>query len=550
MGIDMYLEQSQLQSSSVATMCQSQVEAYQDLQSAIQKFSEDTESLKGDAYNSARSFFASVLLPLSKGGQLYAETFSQAIKKLPEDYQSMVDSKSWREEDLLDKIRQEEQMIAYLDEVNQFLSSLTMDSEEKGRLRRSNVELMRGHHANKRVYETILRDLRAYDSYSGGLFDELDSIDVQLSRGLAQIETSWDAKQGVFKVPSDLTWANYLTAYSDTKDMKLSRQEKSFVQTMMAEYGFDAETAQQLLTIKQGIDKKFPTSSQEFRDYIFLRVVGAVNYDDFKWNETAGGLWQYFYKEFVSDPNTGQKLRTLKPILEIYQELGLKEEKAKELYYNLRLQHEMAGGEYDSIYDIKTADEKTGSNYYDSYKKSFEEVYGTRIDFDTFWNSKLKAYSNNGAGHADFTHQSITMATHLNPNQVQLADIYGGRERVKDLSGWEGDTTFNANDMKPSIGEADYKADLDSVNLIGHMQKGQSYDQAISSYYADLQKDSSQREREFLKNKDWDTVRDTIYDSLRPTDIKLDGEDALKAYIERKYPEVSTFLNRLEALAD
>ena len=102
------------------------------LQSAIQKFSEDTESLKGDAYDSARSFFASVLLPLSKGGQLYAETFSQAIKKLPADYQSMVDSKSWREDDLLDKIRQEEQMIAYLDEVNQSLSSLTMDSEEKG----------------------------------------------------------------------------------------------------------------------------------------------------------------------------------------------------------------------------------------------------------------------------------------------------------------------------------------------------------------------------------------------------------------------------------
>ena len=545
MGIDMYLEQSQLQSSSVATMCQSQVEAYQDLQSAIQKFSEDTESLKGDAYDSARSFFASVLLPLSKGGQLYAETFSQAIKKLPEDYQSMVDSKSWREDDLLDKIRQEEQMIAYLDEVNQSLSSLTMDSEEKGRLRRSNVELMRGHHANKRIYETILKDLRAYDSYSGGLFDALDSIDVQLSRGLAQIESSWDSKTGVFKVPSDLTWVNYLTAYADTKDMQLSRQEKAFVQTMMAEYGFDAETAQQLLTIKQGIDKKFPTSSQEFRDYIFLRIVGAANYDGFKWNETAGGLWQYFYYEFVSDPNTGQKLRTLKPIVEIYQELGLKEEKAKELYYNLRLQHTLAGGGSDSE-TMKSRD----LSEYNEAKDKYEKVYGKNNKFDEFWDSKLKAYSNNGAGHADFTHQSITMATHINPNQVQLADVYGGRERVKDLSGWEGDTTFNANDMKPSIGEDDYKADLDSVNLIGRMQKGQSYDQAISSYYADLQKDSSQREREFLKNKDWDTVRDTIYDSLRPTDIKLDGEDALKAYIERKYPDVSTFLNRLEAVVD
>ena len=545
MGIDMYLEQSQLQSSSVATMCQSQVEAYQDLQSAIQKFSEDTESLKGDAYNSARSFFASVLLPLSKGGQLYAETFSQAIKKLPEDYQTMVDSKSWREDDLLDKIRQEEQMIAYLDEVNQSLSSLTMDSEEKGRLRRSNVELMRGHHANKRVYETILRDLRAYDSYSGGLFDELDSIDVQLSRGLAQIENSWDAKTGSFKIPSDLTWANYLTAYSDTKDMKLSRKEKAFVQTMMAEYGFDAETAQQLLTIKQGIDKKFPTSSQEFRDYIFLRVVGAANYDDFKWNETAGGLWQYFYKEFVSDPNTGQKLRTLKPILEIFQELGLKEEKAKELYYNLRLQHEMAGGKIDNIEKIKENEID-----YNNAKFKYEKVYGTSGNFDQFWDSKLKSYSNNGAGHADFTHQSITMATHLNPSSFQLSDIYGGRERVKDLSGWEGDTTFNATDKKPSIGEDDYKADLDSVNLIGRMQNGQSYDQAISSYYADLQKDSSQREREFLKNKDWKKVKGLIYAGVAPADILRKGEASIKEYIEEKYPEVSAFLNRLEAVAD
>ncbi|EHI76960.1 hypothetical protein HMPREF9184_00753 [Streptococcus sp. oral taxon 058 str. F0407] len=546
MGIDMYLEQSQLQSSSVATMCQSQVEVYQDLQSAIQKFSEDKESLKGEAYDSARSFFASVLLPLSKGGQLYAETFSQAIKKLPEDYQTMVDSKSWREDNLLDKIRQEEQMIAYLDEVNQSLSSLTMDSEEKGRLRRSNVELMRGHHANKRVYETILRDLRAYDSYSGGLFDELDSIDVQLSRGLSQIESSWDAKNGVFKVPSDRTWANYLSAYSDTKDIKLSRQEKAFVQTMMAEYGFDAETAQQFLTIKQGIDRKFPNSSQEFRDYIFLRVIGAAYYDGVQWNETAGYLKNYFFDEVVSSPSTVEKMRIEKPLLEIFQELGLKEEKAKELYYNLRLQHELASGKASYSNKLKSEDPEL----YETFKKRYSEVYNKEEGFDKFWDEKLKAYSNNGAGHADFTHQSITMATHLNPSSFQLSDFYGGREHVKDLSGWEGDTTFNATDKKPSIGEDDYKADLDSVNLIGRMQKGQSYDQAISSYYADLQKDSTLREREFLKNKDWKQVRSTIYSSILPLEIMEKGEDAIKAYIESNYPGVSKFLNRLEAVAD
>ena len=542
MGIDMYLEQSQLQSSSVATMCQSQVEAYQDLQSAIRKFSEDTESLKGDAYDSARSFFASVLLPLSKGGQLYAETFSQVIKKLPEDYQTMVDTKSWREDDLLDKIRQEEQMIAYLDEVNQSFSALSLDSEKKG----NNTELIRGHQANKRIYETILKDLRAYDSYSGGLFDDLDSIDVQLGRGLAQIESSWDAKTGVFKVPSDLTWANYLTAYADTKDMKLSRQEKAFVQTMMAEYGFDAETAQQLLTIKQGIDKKFPNSSQEFRDYIFLRVVGAAYYNDFKWNETAGYLKNYFFDEVVSSPSTVEKMRVEKPILEIFKELGLKEEKAKELYYNLRLQHELASGENNDSETLKVNSPKL----YETYKKRYSEAYDKEEGFDQFWDSKLKAYSNNGVGHADFTHQSITMATHLNPSSFQISDFYGGRERVKDLSGWEGDTTKNATDKKPSIGEDDYKADLDSVNLIGRMQKGQSYDQAISSYYADLQKDSTLREREFLKNKDWKQVRSTIYASILPLEVMEKGEDAIKAYIESNYPGVSKFLNRLEAVSE
>ena len=543
MGIDMYLEQSQLQSSSVATMCRSQVEAYQDLQSAIQKFSEDTESLKGDAYNSARSFFASVLLPLSKGGQLYAETFSQAIKKLPEDYQTMVDSKSWREDDLLDKIRQEEQMIAYLYEVNQSFSTLSLDSEKK----RNNTELIRGHQANKRIYETILKDLRAFDSYSGGLFNDLDSIDVQLSRGLAQIESSWDEKTGVFKVPSDLTWANYLSAYSDTKDMKLSRQEKAFVQTMMAEYGFDAETAQQLLTIKQGIDKKFPTSSQEFRDYIFLRVVGAAYYNDFKWNETAGYLKNYFFDEVVSSPSTVEKMRVEKPILEIFKELGLKEEKAKELYYNLRLQHELASGEYSASGDLK----KDHPLVYQDSKEAYQRAYKNSENFDKFWDEKLKAYSNNGVGHADFTHQSITMATHLNPSSLQLSDVYGGcRERVKDLSGWEGDTTKNATDKKPSIGEDDYKADLDSVNLIGRMQKGQSYDQAITSYYSDLQKDSTQREREFLKNKDWKQVRSTIYASILPLEVMEKGEDAIKAYIENNYQGVSKFLNRLEAVAE
>ena len=163
---------------------------------------------------------------------------------------------------------------------------------------------------------------------------------------------------------------------------------------------------------------------------------------------------------------------------------------------------------------------------------------------------RLKPSGRIGDRPPDFTYQSITMAAHLNPSSFQLSDVYGGREHVKDLSGWEGDTTFNANNMKPSFGEDDYKADLDSVNLIGRMKQGQSYDQAISSYYADLQKDSTLREREFLKNKDWKHVKGTIYAGVAPANILKKDEASIKEYIEEKYPEVSAFLNRLEAVAD
>jgi len=140
------------------------------------------------------------------------------------------------------------------------------------------------------------------------------------------------------------------------------------------------------------------------------------------------------------------------------------------------------------------------------------------------------------------------MATHLNPTSLQLSDINGGRENIKDLAGWEGDTTYNANDMSPSIGEDDYKADLDSVNIIGRMEKGQTYSQASASYYRDVNKDSTTREKEFVKNKDWDEVKKTIYDSLVPKEAqKAFGEDGTRKYISESYKDVSKFLNRIES---
>lgn len=539
MGLNMTLEQAQAQSASVNSVCQAQVQGYQVLQQAIQTFAEDTENLQGKAYDSARNYYQLVLLPLAQGGQLYAETLKKASADFPTGYEEKVDTKSWSEEQLQEYIRKEEEMIAKLNDYAKSLARSGMPSEPKHQLEVNNTELLRGHHMTKHVYETILAHLRAYSTDSVHLFDELSDIDAQLAIGISQTKTCWNASSGTFTIPSDLTWVNYLSAYSATKDLNLSQSDRVFVNTMMAEYGFDLTTAKQLLTVKKGIDKKFSNLSQKERDYVFLRVVGAANYDGFQWNETAGYLTPYFYDE---------KAKVVKPLLSIYRDLGLSEQEAKQLNYNLRLQHNMAGGNYGNTSTIKDSDKKNGTNNYDTFKNAYKNVYGTSEGFDEFWDSHLKSYSNNGADHADFTHQSITMATHLNPTSLQLSDVCGGREHVKDLAGWEGDTTFNANDMKPSIGEDDYKADLDSVNIISRMEKGQTYSQASASYYRDVNKDSTTREKEFVKNKDWDKVKKTIYDSLVPEEAqKVLGEDGTRDYISESFEEVSKFLNRIES---
>lgn len=550
MGLNMTLEQSQAQAESVASVSQAQSEGYQALQQAIQQFADDTESLTGKAYEAAKAYYRAVLLPLAQGGELYAEMLAKASAKLPENYQESVDTKSWSEEQLLEYIRQEEDLINQLDEINQSLSRLELPTTQKRQMQQGTVDLIRGHHANKRVYETILEDLRAYSTDSVRLFDDLDDIALQLSTGLVQAETSWNATDKSFTIPSDLSWATYLSAYSATKDLELSREERAFVNTMMTEYGFDVETAKQLLTIKRGIDSQFSYfagyTSQE-RDYIFLRLIGAVSYDGVKWDETAGYLSSYFYEEAVGINNviTGDTQKVPMSLLEIFQVLGLSEQEAKELNYNLRLQHEMAGGNYGNSDYLKD----TQKELYDTAKSTYKSIYGSAKGFDDFWDEHLKTYSNNGAGNADFTHQSITMATHLNPSGLQLSDFYGGREHVKALAGWEGDTTYNANDEKPSIGEDDYKADLDAVNIVGRMAQGQSYERAMSGYYSDVTKDETVREKEFLKNEDWDKVKGTIYASLVPVDIRRKGEEATRNYIFERYEGVPEFLERLEAVA-
>ena len=94
--------------------------------------------------------------------------------------------------------------------------------------------------------------------------------------------------------------------------------------------------------------------------------------------------------------------------------------------------------------------------------------------------------------------------------------LYNPSQTVRDLAGWRGDTTTDA-EASPSIGNDDYRADLDAVNLVERMKDGQSYFSASNDYYKEIDSGKTNRAKEFKENVDIDQAEKTIYDSLVPS---------------------------------
>ena len=552
MSIDMILEDSQSQAQTTTSYCQHQLEGYQAIQQAINQFVSDTESLKGKAYDSARAFAETVLTPLARGGELYEETLSQLISKLPNDYIEMVDGKSWREDELLQRIDQQQQCLNVLEEAELQLSLIStgLSLERKTSLHQYHAELIEMHAELKRTYEEILEKLYAFDTYSASIFDALADIDTQMTLGLSQIDQSWNAQTGTFQTMANMSWATVLNNQYAVKDVTATNEEKAFMANLMTQYGFDAETAQIILDVKRGIDKEFPKLSQNERDYLLLRLIGSVSYgevngtkDEILWNTTAGDLATYFYHE-KSTASGNAVYHVGMSYEEIMAKLGISTEDSETLYKNLTLQHGLSGEDRDlnamkagELYDY-------AQDIADRYKRD----KGIDITVDEVLAGMGTMYHK-----ADFTHQSITMATHLRPSTYPL--ING---QVEDLAGWEGDTTRNANEKDPSIGIDDYLADLDAVNLTSRMATGQSYMTALNSYQSDLRAGKTTREAEFKQNIELKEVKTTIFSSLVPKEVvavnPVTGapiyasvsEDEAMAYLQENYEGSYLFIKSLE----
>ena len=486
----------------------------------------DSGKLQGAAYTAGKGLFTDIIIPaitkikeavddiqielnsyktanepVSQYGNLDLEEL-KALKKSKEDMLTVVNEQIAEHESFFNKLKDTFNSNAHRETSRQLTDS------------KNNLE------SEIQSVTKKINELELFVSQVASFFSDSLTVLQLAIKGAGQLsQVVVDANGNYYTDGLDMSWVDELKAQkivSESPSLQdLSPEDAMFAQNLMVQYGFNEQTAREIIKVRDGIDKKFPDKSQEEKDYILLRVLGSASYTGFKWDQTAGSLVNYFYDEEIINRVL---VHLVKSFDEIMDELGLSKEESKHLYAMLTLQHSVSGINKPLEKYNKKLDEYNEEQL-NEFSKDVEENYtnnkGLTISSEEVYDVAKTMYRK-----ADFTHQSITMATHLNPRRFVLADIYGGRENVKDLSGWEGDTTTNATDMQPSIGMDDYLADLDSVNIVKRMTSNtQSYTQAMNSYFSDLQSSPNLREKEFKQNVDLEEVKSTIFESLVPDSV-------------------------------
>lgn len=208
MSIDMILDQSDSQATSTATMVQSQLTAYESVEQSLNDFITNSgDQLKGAAYDSLRSYFQEVLLPLAKGGYLISETTERLVKRFPAAYREEVSGVSLKESELTEKINNFNDLIG---EAQTQMADLNSEQD----LSAANLDIIESlqeeidvYTSSRDFYQDLLDKLLAFHASSPTIFEELAGLESLVATGLSQTQGAWDAKTGTYQVPENLSWA-------------------------------------------------------------------------------------------------------------------------------------------------------------------------------------------------------------------------------------------------------------------------------------------------------------------------------------------------------
>lgn len=271
MSIDMYLESARSQATSLSSISAQCVQQNIELIKVLENFVAE-EELKGHAYDSAKAHITSTVIPLIQGIVLYQESLAEDCQKFVSQYTSDVDSKSWRQVDLEEKIREADQKISSLRQLMETKS----DNKISAFLNLSvSIAVFEG---VKQKLQKILISLLTYNAVSPIIFLNSERYLFAVQNGFAQAAQSWDAASGTYLPPSsgtDLSWKQTISLGWQKRQAVLNKVKNPKVETLEEklskmsraeleeEYGSVIQSYKRFLTMGQGDNV---TATMDFED--------------------------------------------------------------------------------------------------------------------------------------------------------------------------------------------------------------------------------------------------------------------------------------------
>ena len=528
MSIDMILGSARSQTNSIKSLTTKQIASYEEIERALSNFVLQTNSLKGVTYDSAKAYCSSVLTPVIRGSILLDQAIARSNEQYINTYTGEVHSDSLKQSELERSIEDIKSQIT----LNENLLKENLSLNPPNLREVSNLQdKISSYRKIQNDLEEKLRKLLAFNAKSPSIFQEIESLKNAVDQGMVLANRSWNPASKSFTLPSreDMEWTEIIEGKWEEKDY--SQDELKYKESLKVQYGFDDKTSRIIVKLKRNIYKDSRIKDDE-KDYVLTRLLGGLVYgheensllNQTMWNNTAGfGQLESQVPEFALK---------IKGQFKKYGDLT--DSEYNYLKYKVRIQH----GDYSPLSDDNRL----------NYKKNMEVAIGhtlTEKEFNKLWNNQVDSFKSK----TDFAHQYITMSTHLY-RRPRFADLIGGREKTNDISGWLGDTTSAAGDP-PGIGNDDYKADLDSVNITSLMKKNNiSFIEASNKYYNNLENGTYNRAEEFKKNIPLNKVEDKIFEQLRVYYVDKDNRPVSKPStiddIKKNYPQTYNFIKSLD----
>lgn len=194
----MFLGEVDSQTNSIASICRNYIEEMEKFRNVINNFASQ-ESLRGKAYQSAKTYFKSVYIPLANGVIMASEAIINANEEFPSAFRAEVDANDVVEEQLIAQIKQINSLIDSYTSVQTISPSISL--------------MVTSLRALKLKIEKKLERLYAFNPKSPSIFNDAENLLNQVEAGVNEIARgrAWNTNTNMFSTDAiNMDWARNL----------------------------------------------------------------------------------------------------------------------------------------------------------------------------------------------------------------------------------------------------------------------------------------------------------------------------------------------------